>query len=122
MRINKFFKTESGKLANLVRTNYEKLKYFIDETTHILNKIYDIKNNLDDDENVKIFNETIYILREMIFELKKYNKINYSCILMLNTFYYKIQFIFKIIDCLEIKTDLLYLMLNVYYLFNEKER
>lgn len=23
MRINKFFKTESGKLANLVRTNYE---------------------------------------------------------------------------------------------------
>lgn len=99
----------------------EKLKYIIDDMTHILNIIYDFKNNLDD-ENVKIYNETIYILRDMIFELKQYNKINYSCIKMLNKFYYKIQFIFKIIDCLEIKTDLLYLMLKVNELYNEKEQ
>ena len=99
----------------------EKLKNIINDMSHLVNKINDIKNNLDE-ENVKIYIETIYIIKEMIFELKKYNIINYSCIKMLNEFYYKIQFIFKIIDCLEIKTDLLYLMLNINDIKNEKER
>lgn len=64
MRRNKFFKTKSGKLANLVRTNYE-TQLFIEDFENFEEPIF-VWNNDFLDDNIVNFDEQVDFLKERL--------------------------------------------------------